>query len=116
MEQAVLSKADHTKAVGVRLRQLIDALGLSYVDAANDMGVTKNHLGNWMRGAAYPLHYSLYRFCRIRGVNTDWVYLGDPSGLPHRVAAALLQPAPKQEDRSAQGSPEGGRRRQKAEA
>ena len=89
MKTAILSKSDHMKAVGARLRQLIDALGISYVEAAKDMGIPKNHLGNWMRGDAYPLHYEIYRFARIRGVNLDWVFLGDPSGLPQRVFAKL---------------------------
>jgi transcriptional regulator with XRE-family HTH domain len=87
----ILSKSDHMKAVGNRLRQLIDALGIKYAQAARDMEIPKNHLGNWMRGEAYPLPFEMYRFCRIRGVNMDWVFLGDPSGLPHRVAEQLMQ-------------------------
>ncbi len=65
-------------AVNVRLRQLIDALGIKYVRAAEDMGITKNHLGNWMREEkpVYPDIYKIYRFCRIRGVDFNWVFLG----------------------------------------
>lgn len=91
MKQLILTETDHRVACGFRLRQLIDALGISYVQAASEMGVTKNHLGNWMRGVAYPKHYELYRFCRIRGVNTDWVLLGDPSGLPAKVYEPLMK-------------------------
>lgn len=91
MEAPFLSKRDHIQAVGIRLRQLIDALGISYTEAAADMGIPKNQLGNWMRGdRSYPQEYSLYLFCRKRGVNTDWIYLGDPSGLPYKVASVLL--------------------------
>lgn len=97
MQAAILTQADHIRAVGYRLRQLIDALDISYADAARDMDVTKNHLGNWMRGdRSYPLEYNMYRFCRIRGVDMNWVFLGDPSALPKRVAdrlmAVLLEP------------------------
>lgn len=94
MEQTILSQRDHMVEVGHRLRRLIDALGIPYKQAADEMGITKNHLGNWMRGDAYPRPYELYRFCRIRGVNMDWIFLGDPSGLPHRVVTRLLELEP----------------------
>jgi len=86
------SKEDHIAAVGARLRQLIDALDIPYVEAARDMGVPKSQLGNWMRGdRSYPPIYPIYRFCRIRGVDMNWVFLADPSGLPHRVTSRLLR-------------------------
>ena len=91
MEQLILTQSDHMAAVGSRLRRLIAALGIKQVEAAADMGVTKNHLGNWLRGDAYPRHYELYRFCRIRGVTADYVLLGDPSGLKASVLSALMQ-------------------------
>lgn len=78
-------------AVGDRLRRVIKALGIKQVAAAEDMGVTKNHLGNWLRGVAYPLNYELYKFCRIRGVSTDYIFLGDPSGLRKAVWDAILR-------------------------
>ncbi len=91
MEQLILAQSDHMRAVGSRLRMIIDALGLPYVDAAAELGVSKSHLGNWMRGDSYPRQYELYRFCRIRGINTDYIFLGDPSGLPGRVLEALIR-------------------------
>lgn len=94
-DHLILSKSDYQREVGLRLRRLIDACGMKYVKAAELMGVPKNQLGNWMRGNhGFPDHYALYRFCRIAGVNTDWVYLGDPSGLPQRVTEALLRQEP----------------------
>lgn len=89
-EVLITPKSDHVRATGLRLRQLIKALGLSYVKAAEDMGISKSHLGNWMRGDNYPGPFELYRFCRRHGVNFDWVFLGDPASLPHRVAERLL--------------------------
>jgi transcriptional regulator with XRE-family HTH domain len=87
----LISETDYRQAVGRRLRRLIEATGMSQVAAAGLMGITKNHLGNWLRGAAYPQPYALYRFCKSAGVNTDYVLLGDPSGLPKRVADAVLK-------------------------
>lgn len=101
---AILAKSDHVQHVGVRLRQLIDALDISYVQAAHEMGVTKSQLGNWMRGDSYPAPYQLYLFCRRRGLTFDWVYLGDPAGLPYQVATRLLQGEQAPEETSGAGS------------
>lgn len=87
----ILATTDHVLQVGIRLRQLIDALDIPYVQAAREMGISKSRLGNWMRGDNYPGQYELYRLCRRRGVNFDWVFLGDPAALPYEVASRLLQ-------------------------
>jgi transcriptional regulator with XRE-family HTH domain len=97
MEMALLTATDHQTAAGERLRAAIKACGLRYIQAAEIMGVTKNHLGNWMRGDGPIRVYELYRFCRVTGVTADWVLLGDPSGLPQRLAGQLIQPALSQE-------------------
>ena len=96
MEIAILPLAEHKLACGNRLRLLIDMLKLSYVEAASLMGVSKNVLRNWMAGENYPQPYALYRLCRSRGVNFDYVFLGDWSSLPHSLGQALdarLQPS-----------------------
>ena len=102
----ILHRADHMKVVGLRLRQLIAALGLKQVEAARQMDIPKNQLGNWLRGEAYPIHYSMYRFCRVNGIGIDWVFLGDPGGLPHRLSAKLLQLEPEPAKKKARGSQE----------
>lgn len=96
MEQLLLAQGDHMRAVGARLRRLIDALGIQYVEAAADMGIPKNQIGNWMRGEAYPRPYNLYLFCRKRGVSCDYVLLGDPAGLRGPVYQAVMRSAPEQ--------------------
>ena len=89
METPLMPQSEHQVACGFRLRRLIDACEISYVRAAADMGVSKQRLGNWMRGDNYPELYALYRFARLRGVNTDYVFLGDWTNLPQRVAEKL---------------------------
>jgi transcriptional regulator with XRE-family HTH domain len=91
MEQLILARSDHMAVVGDRLRRIIKALRIKQVQAAEEMGITKNHLGNWLRGDAYPLHYELYKFCRIHGISTDYILMGDPSGLRKAVWDAILQ-------------------------
>ncbi|EHL99347.1 DNA-binding helix-turn-helix protein [Acetobacteraceae bacterium AT-5844] len=89
MQVLILSDSDYRIAVGHRLRRLIKACRLKQVDAAEAMGVTRNHLGNWLRGDAYPNPYAIYKFCRSHGVNTDYIYLGDYSGLPKWIGDAV---------------------------
>lgn len=94
MEQLLLSETDYCRAVGARLRQLIDVMGVPYAEVAAKMGASRSQLGNWMRGDhGFPRHYCLYRLCRIYGVTTDWILLGDPSGLPLRYRDPLLEQA-----------------------
>lgn len=100
----ILPKSDHVRDVGIRLRQLIDALDIPYKQAAQEMGVSKSHLGNWMRGTNYPTPYEVFRFCRRRGVNFDWIFLGDPAALPHRVVERLLAGVFPQETPAGEGS------------
>jgi transcriptional regulator with XRE-family HTH domain len=85
-----LRRDEHQVASGRRLRQIIDAAGISYVEAADMMGISKSNLGNWMRGDAPIGSYALYQFCVQTGATADWVLLGDPAGLPQRLARQLL--------------------------
>lgn len=105
----ILAKSDHVRHVGIRLRQLIDALEIPYVQAAEEMGVSKSQLGNWMRGDSYPAPYQLYLFCRRRGLNFDWPFLGDPAALPYQVASRLLQAAPEPAELEVAGSQASGK-------
>jgi transcriptional regulator with XRE-family HTH domain len=89
MEIALLTAAAHQKLAGERLRHVIDLLGIPYVEAASIMGVSKHVLRNWMAGDNYPQPYPLYRLAKAKGVNFDYVFLGDWQGLPHRIAKVL---------------------------
>jgi transcriptional regulator with XRE-family HTH domain len=85
MDIAILGRNDHQRVVGERLRRLIDELGLTYVEASEVMGITKHVLRNWMAGDSYPNPYALYRLCRSRNVDFNFVFLGDWSSLPARI-------------------------------
>jgi transcriptional regulator with XRE-family HTH domain len=87
---SLLPVTDHQRQCGWRLRRLIAALELRQTQAAAEMGVTKMALNNWLRGDSYPAAYALYRFARLRHLNLyDYVFLGDWSVLPARVAETL---------------------------
>lgn len=89
MDVNLLSERDHQRVAGARLRQAIDLLGLTYVEAAGIMGVTKHVLNHWMEGNHPMKPYPVYRLRAIKGVTFEWVFAGDFSGLPHRLAQAL---------------------------
>lgn len=97
MEQVILTQADFRRASGYRLRRAINACGMSYVAAAKLMGITKNHLGNWMRGEGPIDPYKLYIFCRVTPITADYILLDDPSGLPSAIVARLSQAEPEHE-------------------
>lgn len=99
----LLTEHDYRLGVKVRLRALIDALNISQVEAAKDMGISKNRLGNWLRltNIQYPDPYCLYKFCRLRSVTADWIYLDDPARLPDLVRRALLEAEPISMDHAA---------------
>lgn len=89
VQTAILTQADHQRASGERLRRLIKLLGMSYVEAAELMNVSKHVLNHWMQGNHPIQPYPLYRLCRTKGANFDYVFLGDWSALPHRMAREL---------------------------
>jgi transcriptional regulator with XRE-family HTH domain len=89
VQTAILSQSDHQRAAGDRLRRLIKLLGISYVEAAETMNVSKHVLNHWMSGNHPIQPYPLYRLCRSKGVNFDYVFLGDWSSLPHRMGREI---------------------------
>lgn len=89
MDNAILSQSEHQAAVGARLRRVIDLLGMSYKQAADLMGVQKQTVNGWMAGEGYPNWYGLYRLNRAKGVTYDFLFLGDWSGLPAKLAIQM---------------------------
>lgn len=79
----------HQEQVGARLKRTIDALGLSYAEAARLMGVSPQRLNGWMSGAHPVSLYHLAVFCRAQPVSVDWIVLGDFRALPASTAARL---------------------------
>jgi len=57
------------------------------------MGVSKNVLRNWLAGDNPVQPYPLYRFCRAKGVDFNFVFLGDWTRLPYGLAKAAEQQA-----------------------
>lgn len=89
METAILTQSEHQAVVGSRLRRVIDMLGMSYVEAAELMNTSKQTFNGWMKGDSYPNCYGIYRLQRAKGVTYDYLFLGDWSGLPAKLASQM---------------------------
>jgi hypothetical protein len=53
------------------------------------MGVSKHVLNHWLRGNHPIQPYPLYRLCRAKNVDFNYVFLGDWSRLPHDLGEAF---------------------------
>lgn len=81
----VLSRKDFRIASAHRLRDLIEKLGLTQVEAAQIMGVSKHVLRNWLMAENAIGTYALYRLSRAKGIDFNYIFLGDWSNLPPEV-------------------------------
>ena len=85
-----MTPRQHKMNVGDRLRTSIEALNLSQAEVARAFGVSPSNLGNWLRGDAYPNPLFVKQFCDRYGVNADYLYRGEVSALPVKLADALV--------------------------
>ena len=82
------------EAIGSRLRMTREALGFKkQKEFAARADISPNTYNQWEKGKVYPdLQYAI----RLRdefGISLDWIYLGDPSGLPYQIARLLKEDA-----------------------
>lgn len=89
METPILSQSDFLKRSGVHLRRLIGMLGLTQVKAAEIMGITKHVLRNWLAGEDRMNPYAIYRLCQAKGVDFNYIFLGDWHRLPYELAQEM---------------------------
>lgn len=89
MDIPVLPQSEHQREAGRRLRKLLELLQLRQVEAARIMGVSKHVLRNWLAGDNPVQPYALYRLCRVKQVDCNYVYLGDWSALPRPLGKQL---------------------------
>ncbi|MCB9943477.1 MAG: helix-turn-helix transcriptional regulator [Geminicoccaceae bacterium] len=82
--------ADLVLVVGERLAATRRALELTQEQLAEQVGVSRGALGNWEQGTRLPDPATMLRLRQRYGVTLDWIYGGDPSGLPQRLASKIL--------------------------
>ena len=78
------------EAIGKRIEATRLALGYTNASAfARLVGISVPALGNYERGERRPNVDQALQIVRATGATLDWIYRGDRSGLPHRIAAHL---------------------------
>jgi transcriptional regulator with XRE-family HTH domain len=82
------------EGIAERLRRTREALNIKkQKEFAERADISPNTYNQWEKGRVYPdLQYAI----RLRdeyGLTLDWIYLGDPSGLPYQLVRLLRESA-----------------------
>ncbi|MBB3996900.1 helix-turn-helix transcriptional regulator [Aureimonas pseudogalii] len=77
------------RAIGQRLIQTRAALGMSQADFARFLDFSTAALSNYETGLRRPNLDQAFVIVRRTGVTLDWIYFGDRSGLPLRLAEKI---------------------------
>jgi ribosome-binding protein aMBF1 (putative translation factor) len=84
---------DELAQIGARLRAARLALGLSQKDLYEAIGVKAAAWNHWESGKRMPDPLAMMELYRLHGVTLEWIYGGDPRGLPFGVARTILKAA-----------------------
>ena len=76
-------------AIGHRLRSLREAQGLSQAELSRRTGISRTTYLQWEAGDRTPEVEIACLLCETMGYTLDWIYRGDASGMPMRLAAFL---------------------------
>jgi len=77
--------------IGNRLRAARLALGLSQKEVYEAIGVKAATWNHWESGKRMPDPMAMADLYRLYGVTIEWIYAGDPKGLPFGVAQTILK-------------------------
>ena len=75
--------------ISERLVATRKAIGLRQSEFADRAGIGRNTYNQWEKGKRPQLDYALI-LCDVYGLTLDWIYRGDPQGLPHGLAQRLF--------------------------
>lgn len=81
----------HRDAIAERLRVTREAMGLRPRDIAAATGIRPNAYVQYESGYRRPNLEDMIRYAEVYGVPLDWIYRGDPSSLPFRIANIVLK-------------------------
>lgn len=71
------------RAFALRLRAARSLSGTTPAKLAAHLGVPLARYRSWEAARAIPRQFDVYaKLCRYLGVTVDWLFFGDPSGLP----------------------------------
>ena len=75
--------------VARNLRRARIALGLRPADICRRTGIRPNAYSQWESAKQVPRLDQAFLLCERLGYTLEWIYRGDPSGLPKRIADNL---------------------------
>jgi transcriptional regulator with XRE-family HTH domain len=78
-------------AIGHRLGLFREALGLTAAQLCREIGLAENTWSQWEIGKRNPDKLYIYKLVDTYGVTLDWIYLGNPAGLPYQLASKLVR-------------------------
>jgi transcriptional regulator with XRE-family HTH domain len=73
-------------AIAARLRATREAFDLGQNEFARRAGIASNTYNQYEQAKNLPRLDFANQICDTYGVTLDWIYRGDPSGLPVRIA------------------------------
>lgn len=76
-----------TKLESRRIRALVEAVGLKPIDIARETGIAPASLSHYMTCTRPITIEAAMTLSKVYGVPLDWIFFGDPSGLPMRYSA-----------------------------
>ena len=94
--------------IASRLRATRLALGLNSQTFAKRAGIHQSAYSQYENGRRLPTATAALAMCRAHRLTMDWIFLGDPSGLPHGLAlrlSVLLMPTSRYADNSDENRP-----------
>ena len=75
--------------IGNRLALARAVIGGGQEDFADKAGIAQNTYNQYERGKKRPSVDNAMRLCDTYLLTHDWIYMGDQSGLPYRLADSL---------------------------
>lgn len=79
--------------IGNRLKAARIALGLSQKELYETLGVKAAAWSHWEGGKRMPDPVVMFELYKRHGITLEWIYGGDPKGLPFGVAQIVLKAA-----------------------
>lgn len=84
-----LAMSPTAKTLGKRLRDTRVALGVKAADICRAIDIDPNRWSQYENGSRKLTMVVAIRLCETYGLTLDWLYRGDPSGLPVRLHQKL---------------------------
>lgn len=81
---------DSLAEIGARLVRTREALGYNQSDFATHAGIGKSTLNQWESGTQRPSLDEAAKLCDRYGLTLEWIYRGNPFGVPHEIAIKIL--------------------------